>query len=352
MRYFAFFVVACVCFLAIASADDSATQTVIRQWSSDEVVSGVFISVDDQGVSIRSGDQVIPQIIPWYNVKAIDPKPAGLRAYQSDSDLAWRAHQRLIRGDVSGAEKLYTQLESKYLWKNGPQSLDVALGLFLCRLDRGDRVSAIAPAIAWFTMDSQLHEDGVGLGFDTEYRLFPQLPPVFSLADSPSLNIKDLGERQIRAKILAESYRIAIGQASFHTQSAKEDLNAVLRLAQGLHSNDPGVDLVVEMLICQAHPDADRRASARKKLANKIQSADIAWVEAWARLAIGNSLINEDQPSLNEQGVIELIHVIVRMNDSHPNLAILAATIADEYLSSTDRASWGRELRAKANANQ
>lgn len=338
--------------LAIAEPDVSVSPTSIDRWSSDVNVTGVFLGVDEQGLAIRVGDEIIPQVIPWYDIKAVEPMPTGARAFQPASDLAWRAHQRLIRGDLAGAEKLYIQLESKYLWKNGPQSLDVALGLFLCRIDRGDRVSAIAPAVAWFAMDTQSSQDAASLGFDSGYRLFRQLPPVFAATDSQSLNIQDVDDQHIRAKIIAESYRIANDRASFHTPVAKENLKSVLRLAQSLHSNDPGVDLIIEMLICQTHPDIDRRDAARKKLSNKIRSTDSTWIEAWARLAIGNSLINEERPVLNEKGVIELIHIIVRMNEEHPNLAVLAATIAQEYLSNTDRDSWGRELLIKANTNR
>jgi len=61
-------------------------------------------------------------------------------------------------------------------------------------------------------------------------------------------------------------------------------------------------------------------------------------------VAIGVSLLGEPETNSNERGVIELIHIIVRLDQINGPLAVLASQIANEYLIRTDRKQWGSEL--------
>lgn len=331
-------------------------ETIVQRWSDSTPIAGTTINLDDQGVSIRSSQQIIPLRVPWFDVKVIEPTPPAYPSMQAIADLAWRAHQRLVRGDFAGAELVYKQLEPRYLWGVGEQSVDVAQGLFLCRLDRGDRVGAITPAIAWLvagvnaSQTSPATQNDSPETYDQSFGLFTQLPPVFGPHDLGSIDLGDhLNNRPLRLGIIAELYQIALDTDQYKTQETGERLDSLIARSRDIRSQPAGVEFLLDMVMCQAHPEADRRQASRRQLENRFRSQKGTWGEAWARLAIGSSLIHEDDPTLNEQGVIQLIHIIVRMNRDQPELALLAAQIANEYLANTKRASWGQALIAQAN---
>ena len=331
----------------------------VERWSDPTPVVGTTINLDDQGVSIRSAQQIIPLRVPWFDVKGIEPMPAAYPSMKHAADLAWRAHQRLRRGDLAGAELIYKQLESKYLWGVGEQSADVAHGLLLCRLDRGDRIGAITPAIAWLTASTNTLPRQSGTNLDRipsrsqAYGLITQLPPVFGPFDVGTVDFGDhLSTRPLRIQIIAEIYQLATERDQYKTEIMGDRLESLIARAHEIRSQSNGVDFLFDMLICQAHPDADRRKSSRRQLENRVRSQRNTWIEAWARLALGSAMIHEDEPLLNEQGVIQLIHIIVRLKHDQPEIALLAAQIANDYLAQTQRASWGQALIVEANRPQ
>ncbi len=332
---------------AIDSQSESAVSRLVR-WSASEPIIGEVSDVNTQGVIIKRVDEVIPVHVPWYDVHSLDGDRKLTDKKQQLAQDAWRAHARLVRGDYAGAETIYAQLEDAYLWKIGKQSADVSLGLVRCRLNRQDRVRAVMPFLS--LLMSQPSEALFGQqamdGFDSQYRLLIGLPPVFGAFEHtrsmPSM--PELDSISTRQRVLGGYYALAMNASIHRTSEAQDELDQLAVLMRGRDNRDSGLEFVADMVIAQAHTDADKRLAARLGLERKIRSNPDTWIELWARLALGVSLIADDETLSNERGAIELIHVVVRLDQINPPLAILASQIANEYFVRTQRAPWGSAL--------
>src|SRR5690606_37611141 len=97
----------CVVSMVCAAAPEQSTLT---RWSSSKAIKGTLIKVSEQGVVFQIGESIIPQTIPWYDVQLVEPADSRVSAYQAVAVDAWRAHSRLARGDVVGAQEIYEQL--------------------------------------------------------------------------------------------------------------------------------------------------------------------------------------------------------------------------------------------------
>lgn len=332
----------------------------IVRWSGDEPIEGKMVEVDEQGISIRVGEQILPTIIPWFDVRDVQQPTIATGAFASIAEDAWRAHTRLMRGDVVGAQRVYATLGAQYLWKSGRQSGDVSMGLMICSLEQHQWAQAVAPAMSWLGASSAYAGESVdgekdgeeslagvwGVGFDEQYQVLTGLPPVFR-AGSGNLGMEQLPESDRitdRQRALFGYYRLALDQQSHRTEQAKARINQLGDLTRGRENRDPGIKLFEEMLVAQAHPDAQQRLIARGQLDRRVRSGSGTWIELWARLALGVSLIHEPDTASNELGVIELIHIVVRLEHIDKRLAVLASQIADEYLTRTNRGAWGDQL--------
>ena len=331
------------------SQPDSNEQTVVERWSADERWEGVVVLLDTQGVWLKVGQEDIPVVIPWFDVRGIEPVHEQYADFQRVAHDAWRAHARLIRGDYAGAEPIYNRLEDQYLWSRGAQGADVSMGLMLCRLDRGDRVGAIEPFLSWLGATGESESQKVS-GFDSQYGVFVDLVPIFGASDAGAgIDDSEAGHKvSVRQGVLLEYYRLMLDRSVHQTAQSQQRLKRIQSQARELGRRDPGLALIDEVVIAQVHPESEKRAAARKSLQRRTRTDDGTWIELWARLAIGVSLISEQDTQLNEQGVIELIHIIVRLGHLSQPLAILASEIANEYLARTERSAWGNELILEA----
>jgi len=330
--------------------------TPLQRWSSPDPISGEIVALEDQGVEIRVGEEIIPITIPWYDVRSLGGDQQGFGEYKQIADDAWRAHSRLARGDYSGAESIYQMLGDAYLFEPGAQSADVSMGLVRCRLDRGDRVAALRPYLSWFVGSAffapRKSEDNDPPRFDSQYGLLIDLPPIFSQGDRGKMlaPIPESDRNNDRIELLARYFRLALDAGAYQTPQAGESLDELRSMSRKRENRDLGLDLFNEMLTAQIHPDSQERIVARSSLERRARANKGTWIELWARLGLGVSLIGEQDPQANERGVIELIHIIVRLDDvSHP-LTLLASQVASDYLSRTDRPQWGSELMLEARA--
>ncbi len=329
-----------------------AKHSTLIRWSADEPVVGVVGEIGRQGIDIRVDGQVIPISVPWYDVRELSGPSTIPPEFKELAQDAWRAHTRLVRSDFFGAESIYDELRGQYLWRVGQQSADVSLGLVRCRLDRSDRVDAVLPMLSWLgaTMGDRLHALRSVEGYDEGFDLLVELPPVFG-TDARAEGLGELpGVNHItnRQRALFGYYQLALDRAAYRTPKAQARLDELAELTRGREGRDPGIRLIEEMVVAQVHPDSQKRLAARAALSRRIRTDRDTWIELWARLAIGVSLMGEADTESNERGVIELIHVVVRLDHlSHP-LAELASQIANEYFVRTDRAQWGGELMLEA----
>jgi len=325
--------------------------TSVERWSQTEPQVGEIVLMDEQGIHLRMDGTVLPLQIAWYDIRNLEPSSTQYSEFRTIAQNAWRAHLRLERGDYTSAEIEYARLAEQYLWKQGLESADVSLGLMRCRLDREDRASAVLPFLSWLgsqTIDqiaSQIKQEEID-GYDSEYRLMTYLPPVFGPEDRVSAidPIPELGSKSIHQQAYYELYRLAYSIDEHKTEVAEKSLDEINRLGIGRANRDAGFEFMKDMVTAQAHPVEDTRRAARDSLNRKIKSQTGSWIEMWARLGLGISLLDEEDVESNERGVIELIHVIVRFQSMNPNLAETASQIANEYLVRTNRTQWGSEL--------
>lgn len=338
----------CVVSTAIAAAPEQSST--LMRWSSTQAIQGTLVKVSEQGVVFQIGETILPQTIPWYDVQSIEPTDSRMAAYQGIADDAWRAHTRLARGDTIGAQEIYEQLKSDYLWKAGPQSADVSLGLTRCRIDSQRPVAAIQPMLSWYVSTMYDDADSIGEieGFDPTYRVMVDLPPVFFGLRSVNTRVQLPESYPVDLRAISAIYQLAI-ETDVHQSAAAEDrLEEVRKLIQQVQGRPVGLELLFDMLVAQAHPDSSERSNARETLSRKVRSGSGTWIELWSRLGIGVSLLHENDTEANEQGVIELIHIIVRLKDTSRPIASLAAEIANDYFVRTGRASWGAQLILEA----
>jgi hypothetical protein len=302
-----------------------------------------------QGVVIQIDERRPSQFVPWYEVPG-GVLPDGVdQKFASIADRAWRAHTRVQRGDFIGALPLYVALRNELLWQTGPQSLDVCEGLTRCLISNSDRVAAIEPMLATFiacSSDGQHSAELPGV-FDTSLLIRRDLPPVFASSDLGSSleSVHSSGDARIR---MLHAY-FELASCSVNDQDAV--LNRLEELKRRNRTRDAGLVLVEQMCFAQAHPDESKRRGARESLVRRTQTQRGTWIEVWARLALGAGQIRDRDPYIRDRGVIELVHIIVRLGEVDPGLTMLAAQIAQEYLRDTDRAPWGAQLMQDAQRN-
>ncbi len=325
----------------------------ITLWSTDDVLSGDIASVDDQGIRIRVGDAVIPIQIPWYDIRDVHSDSSQAARYDDFKKKARKAHARLVRGDYPGASSVYEFIKGDYYWERGEQTADICFGLLLCRLDAGNRVGAIRPLLSWYgSLVDEFSTRVMHLSpyqsaaYNEEYGLCTVLPPVFSDHDrAQELGKVPEGEGYtVRQLVLGHGYELAYHSNIHRTPEARDRLREISSFTLGRDQHDAGLDLFEDMVIAQAHPDAEKREAARNRLARRVRSQPKTWIEVWARLGIGVSLLAESEVDPRERGAIELIHILVRLKHVDPGLTRLAAELVKDYFVETDRPKWGAKL--------
>lgn len=337
--------------VCVAGAHEPQVSTA-ELWSQTDPVVGEVINIGEQGIDFRVREQVIHIQIPWYDLRDLRGQREGFDSFEQVAEDAWRAHARLARGDFAGAEEHYVRLEDEYLWKIGMQSADVSLGLIRCRLDREDRVGAVMPSLSWLGAGEAVNGLDLvgGVRYDAKYNLLTDLPPVFGPRDRTSIPgvLPDMISADDRRRILAGYFELAHGLQLHRLDKSREILDELNRLIRDQEGRDPGLELFKDMVVVQAHPDVENRRAARMALERRVRSEKGTWVEVWARLGIGVSLLVEQDTESNERGVIQLIHIVVRLENVSRPLAVLASQIADDYFIRTNRSQWGAELMLEA----
>ncbi len=102
--------------------------------------------------------------------------------------------------------------------------------------------------------------------------------------------------------------------------------------------NEPAVRILSSLLAC-TDTDVRKRSDAQRILLREFSEGP-AWVEAWARFALGVSLLNENDQESCQRGLVNLIHLPARYARSQPYLAGLAlATAAQAHRERGDAAA-------------
>lgn len=329
------------CFGMMSVSVGFAEEIVLRNGG---FIEAPVVAVGVDGLSL-GGDA--PRVLGWdlvYFVRGDSATAAA--AFHEFSEDVWRARLRLERGDFELASRLFEPLFERLLAEGigGPTGLVIAEGALRCRVAAGRHGDAI---VAWAaalrireTGQRMSGESGGGGVIDVPTRLVPSLPP-FWLDGSPDarrfmeLDLGSIGVDGAGTDTLIGLYRAA----------ADRDLSG------GIFSPDPdrsvdlggagedGGALLLRQLLLASSDDAVARQRAREVLERLVAEQVGGWKEAWARFAIGRSLLRETEPALRDAGMLQLLHLPARFSRSQHHLAAIAL------------AEVGRELHLRGDAD-
>lgn len=285
-------------------------------------------SVGVEGVAL-GGDA--PRVVGWDLVYyATGERSEEVAAYREWSDDVWRAKARLSRGDLALASELFDELFSRLESEGvaGPTGLVIAEGALRCRVAENrhsDAIEAWAAALRIReTGQRQSGESGAGGVIDTRTLLVPTLPPMWLQGSSDAAQIYErLGEDDFSANAneLLEMYRISAGRELGHDLEWSLEAG---RFGEGFY--------FVDTINRARHSDARVRDSARQQLLTVINEKSGSWQEAWARAAVGRSLLMEESQEDRDRGVLHLLHVPARFARAQPHLAALSLAQAGREL--------------------
>jgi hypothetical protein len=328
---------------SLAAAQDDA-DTIERRGAEPAIVGRITV-VDDSGVSVRSA-QGATHFVPWDRVRRIvtDRPPAGLERWRDTAETLWRARSRVERNDTALAEPLLERLFEQYRGRTHETALVVAEGLLRCRLVRGANAAALIPALEV----GRLHRAGVETAsyamlrpvIDEETSLCPELAPAWLSSRALDRLQRDLEEYD------AKDDPIIAALASGYLRALRRQLGVggaagSEEPGEAAPPEHPGVQLLTWCAACGAD-DAQRRRAARDRLRLEMPTMP-TWGEAWARFALGTSLLREDGIGRRQRGLLDLVHLPARFGRSHPYLAGLSLAWCGEASS-----AWGDASAAAA----
>lgn len=312
-----------------------------------ERIEDPVVRIDAGGVEVGGAR---PRVIGWERVREVHGEHAqAAAAYAPLSDALWRADLRLRRGDLAMAEPLFERAFAAFYGARGPSPQLAAQGLLRCRLARGAHASAVEP---WLETLRLRREHGaaraVGASdgadaIDPDTGLAPALPPVW--LDTPALEaLSRLGHVQTDDPVVGAFDAIYRWSAA-----ATRDPGAPAPTISPAAAKDPGVQLA--RLVAEAqHGDASVRAAARGALRRDLQHDFGSWREAWRRVALGRSLLCEQDAASRAEGVLELLHVPARFGASSPHLSGVALALVCDELERTGDLAGAATLRAELEA--
>lgn len=310
------------------------------------IISAPIVDISPDGVQV-GGDE--PRVIAWDNVRSVDGEWAARAApYAEVSDLAWRARTRLARGDTLLAAPLFEQLFPRYRDEDGSLALMIAEGLYRCRCGEGDTAGAFE---AWLVA-AELRQRGVEIAgdppmaplLDPETVLPPKVPPIF-IPGPQAERVARAAERALQQADTGMPASLRRIIESYHAAAVAELNHSTSPTLPGALPEAPGPRLVALIAMSRSEDQAIRTQAREQLSAYRTGEHQDTWREAWARAAIGRSLLMELDADRRISGVIELLHLPARFADSQPHLAAIALAEASKELARTGDAAGARHLR-------
>ena len=315
---------------AAAVAQDEVE--IVERRGTEPAVTGRITVIDDVGVSVLS-TQGATHFIPWDRVRRLvtDRPRAGLDRRLETAEALWRARSRVERNDTALAEPLLERLFEQYRGHTHETALVVAEGLLRCRLARGANAAAVICALEV----SRLRRAGIDTGsytmlapvIDEETSLCPQLAPAWINSRALVKLHRDLAEYD------AGDDAVVAAMARLYSQAVRRQLALQAppeaeENGERLAPQHGGVELLANCVACGA-AEAELRQAARDRLHRRFETMP-PWAEAWARFAIGRSLLGESGIGRQQRGLLNLVHLPARFARSQPYLAGLALAWAAE----------------------
>ena len=298
------------------------------------------LSIGAEGV--RLGEPA-PELIGWERIKAVEgERRSEAETFLRLGEAAWRGQLRLARGDFVMAEPVFSDLVTRMNGQRSSPALIAHEGLAWCLLAKQDLGGATGQWLAALS----LRRAGVqakpvpGPLMDHQTGLAPLLPPVV------------FGPAHARAMLEAldragtpEDPMVAWYQAEYR-RAAQFELGQAA--GQGPPPRDDEGTRLVSMVVRSRAGDEGERQAARQGLAGVIAANQGNWREAWARAALGRSLLRETGEAERDAGILELIHLPARFASSHPSLAAGCLGAAAGALGEMGRADEAGVLREQA----
>ena len=292
------------------------------------VIDAPIEGVSLDGVAIGGA---APRVLGWDAVYFARGEGAEeVEVYRDWSDDVWRAKSRLMRGDLELASPLFDELFARLMRDGvaGPTGLVIAEGALRCRVwenRHSDAIEAWAAALRIReTGQRQSGESGAAGVIDARTLLVPTLPPMWLEGSAAAVQVHESLERSggsESSQAILNLYRVCAGH------DAGRDVEWSLeagRFGEGYE--------FVDTIIRARDSDARTRSAARAQLTGIIKEKSGTWQEAWARAALGRSLLMEESREERDRGVLHLLHVPARFARAQPHLAAVSLAEAGRAL--------------------
>jgi hypothetical protein len=329
--------------VGLASA---ATADVVERRGSEPKLEGRIRQVDDVGVLIVSATGA-EHFVTWDRVRNVERDASGpdiqVEQRRETAENLWRARSRLERGDAALAEPLFERLFPEYRGRTHETALIVAEGLLRCRLARGAHDGATIPALEAmrlrrkkittiaYSMLPPVIDDTTGLCMSLP-PYWVNTPGLARLEDD--LKAYDAGGDTTIAAV-ASLYRAAVCQQLGLPRESRADIAA----------DQPGVALM-KLLVDAGSPESAARDGARATLEKRLPELP-TWAQAWARFAIGTSLLAESGTGQHHSGLVNLAWLPASFQREQPYLTALALAVMTQAFSQMAEADASATLQAE-----
>lgn len=283
---------------------------------------GDIVSIDEQGVVVGTASRG-PVLVPWWRVLSVKGEWADEAVpYSEVADLSWRADIRRARGDTITAEPMYERLIALLGESNGPVRVRALEGLLNCQIERGAVSLSLMTWSAWIDAAESPTQTPVYIRRGSQEErstsaataLLPELPPIWEDGEEARFFALQGSNSSGRSKgqVLEALYRSAA------------------RTAVGLPAEMPDVDsadpdvLFVRDIVHAQSTNRELSRSAREHLLSRLDDPLSGWHEAWIRVAVGRSLLQENELVDRDRGLVQLMHVPARSVIVAPGLVGVA----------------------------
>lgn len=307
---------------------------------------GDIVRVDDAGVTIRlqmerqSGSW--ERTIGWDRVRSVSgTMEAEARDYAAIADMVWRARYRLERGDAALATSSFESLHERYRGQTSPTALVVSEGVLRCRLYRREQASRIVGPYLETLRLIRLGVERTGFRdlrpvIDPETLLCPELLPVRSWLETD--------QRPDLSSLIADPDAVVSSLAQQYDQLLSPLVGGSSPVAPAPTTPEAGPNLVHAMVTAVGSSQAGRQAGRERLQALTVGHRE-DWQEAWRRFGTGESLLLDPNREVRLRGVLELMHLPIRMGEQFPELAERAVELAAAELDAQGMAEDAAQIR-------
>ena len=289
--------------------------------------SGEFQNIDPEGVTIdRDG---AAEQIGWHDVYRLSAPIPG--DWSELPDQVRRGVLRVQRGDYVAAEPLLEAAHARLQATSGPTSIVVAEALLRCRVARGAVADAVEPMLVLRTESERLGRAESAPGFDARFLLHPSVPPFWVPGQGPD------------ASAWSSVTGGEAGDMGAWYEVASRTTNGFPMPAPAADSPDEfGLRFLADIVGAWTL-SPETRARHRARLETLLDSDIPSWARAWARLAIGRSLLLDPDEQSQRLGLLSHLRVPAEHGRDEPYVAGLALA---EAADAAERFGWDDEADA------